>query len=43
MEQEKTLYQSPEISVVSLAMEGGLLDNSQKDNGEMGNGGFLDE
>lgn len=41
MEHEKTPYQSPEILVVSLSMERGLLNSSN--NGEMGNGGFLDE
>ena len=40
MEHEKTSYQSPEILVFSLSMEE-LLNTSN--NGEMGNGGFLDE
>lgn len=42
MEQEKALYQSPEILVVSFAMQRGFLLNNSN-NGEMGNGGFLDE
>jgi hypothetical protein len=41
MEHEKTSYQSPEILVFSLSMEEELLNTSN--NGEMGNGGFLDE
>ena len=41
MEYEKTCYQTPEILVVSLTLEGGFLTNTN--NGEMGNGGFLDE
>ncbi len=47
MEHEKTSYQSPEILVFSLSIEKELLNtsnnNDTSNNGEMGNGGFLDE
>lgn len=40
-EKQEAGYQSPDILVHSFVLEGGLLTSS--DNGEMHNGGFLDE
>ena len=40
-EEQKTNYQSPNVSVHSLMLDDSFLES--RDNGEMGNGGFLDE
>ena len=41
MEQKKTTYQSPVIRIYALRLDGRIMNGSN--NGEMGNGGFLDE
>lgn len=41
---KKTIYQSPDVSVYYLTFENALLSATDNDdNGEMHNGGFLDE